>query len=135
VTLLLHRERPSFRPLIWVFGATARNFRGRCNLSGDSSWNRQDGFSSGDKSPRNKPVQSLEAAVNEIALVGVDLGKHVFHVYCQDVSGNAVMRKKVARSQIFEFFRSLPPCAVAMEACPGSRFLSRQVAGMGHAPG
>ncbi len=74
------------------------------------------------------------AAVNEITLVGVDLGKHVFHLCCQDCNGYAVMRKKVARSQIFEFFGNLPPCTVAMEACPGSHFLSRQVARMGHAP-
>ena len=72
--------------------------------------------------------------MNAIALVGVDLGKHLFHVCCQDSKGNAVLRKKVARSQVPDFFRSLPPCTVAMEACPGSHFLSRQVAQLGHAP-
>lgn len=134
MTLLLHRERPSFRPLIWVFGPSVRNFRGYRNLSGDSSWVWHDNFFDGEDSRVRGRSSTEGAAVNEITLVGVDLGKHVFHLCCQDGNGDAVMRKKVVRSQIFDFFGNLPPCTVAMEACPGSHFLSRQVARMGHAP-
>jgi hypothetical protein len=37
VTLSIQRERPSFRPLIWVFGAWRRNFRKKLYSSEDLS--------------------------------------------------------------------------------------------------
>jgi transposase len=61
--------------------------------------------------------------MEDVALVGIDLGKHVFHLHCQDSAGKAVLRKKVSRTQLFEFFSTLPPCSVAMEACAGSHCL------------
>jgi hypothetical protein len=75
-----------------------------------------------------------EAIMEDVALVGIDLGKHVFHLHCQDSAGKAVLRKKVSRTQLFEFFSTLPPCSVAMEACAGSHCLSRQLRGLGHTP-
>jgi transposase len=75
-----------------------------------------------------------EAVMEHVALVGIDLGKHVFHLHCQDSTGKAVLRKKVSRTQLFEFFSTLPPCSVAMEACAGSHYLSRQLRGLGHTP-
>jgi transposase len=65
--------------------------------------------------------------MENVAIAGIDLGKHVFHIYCQDGAGKAVLRKKVSRAQLFEFFSKLPPCLVAMEAGAGSHCLSRQL--------
>jgi transposase len=72
--------------------------------------------------------------MENVALVGIDLGKHVFHIHCQDESGKAVLRKRVSRTQLVEFFSKLPPCLVAMEAGAGSHCLSRQLLAYGHTP-
>ncbi|MCF5565222.1 IS110 family transposase, partial [Pseudomonas sp. PA-3-10C] len=34
--------------------------------------------------------------MSELALVGIDLGKHTFHLHGQDVSGREMFRKKLS---------------------------------------
>ncbi|SMO93262.1 hypothetical protein SAMN06265173_1269 [Thalassovita litoralis] len=55
--------------------------------------------------------------MSEITTVGLDLAKNVFQVHGADGAGRAVLRKKLRRAQVLEFFRQLPSCVVAMEAC------------------
>lgn len=55
--------------------------------------------------------------MNNIALIGIDLGKHSFHVHCQDNSGRALIRKKYTRAKLFEFLANTPSAKVVMEAC------------------
>lgn len=38
--------------------------------------------------------------MENIALIGIDLGKNSFHIHCQDHRGKAVYRKKLALLQI-----------------------------------
>ncbi|MFZ1467838.1 MAG: IS110 family transposase, partial [Paracoccaceae bacterium] len=45
------------------------------------------------------------------------LAKNVFQVHGADGAGRAVLRKKLRRAQVLEFFSQLPSCVVAMEAC------------------
>jgi len=49
--------------------------------------------------------------------IGLDLAKHVFQVHGVDATGQVVIRKKLRRSELLEFFKELPPCLVGMEAC------------------
>ncbi|MCP5076230.1 MAG: transposase, partial [Rhodobacteraceae bacterium] len=56
----------------------------------------------------------------EITTVGLDLAKSVFQVHGSDGAGRAVLRKKLRRAQVLEFFGKLPSCVVAMEACGGA---------------
>jgi hypothetical protein len=42
--------------------------------------------------------------MNDITLGGIELGKYAFHVYGQDKSGHAVLRKKMAPKQLMTFF-------------------------------
>ncbi|MBB2984204.1 transposase [Paraburkholderia tropica] len=65
-------------------------------------------------------------------LVGIDLGKHAFHLHGQDQHGNAVFRKKVSRKQLVEFFATLQACTVVMEACAGAHHMARTLASFGH---
>ena len=44
----------------------------------------------------------------EIITVGLDLAKNVFQVHGADGSGRAVLRKKLRRAQVLEFFGQLP---------------------------
>ena len=45
----------------------------------------------------------------EIITVGLDLAKNVFQVHGADGAGRAVLRKKLRRAQVLEFFGQLPP--------------------------
>ena len=68
----------------------------------------------------------------EITTVGLDLAKNVFQAHGADVSGRAVLRKKLRRDQVLAFFAQLPACVVAMEACGGAHFWGRELARLGH---
>ena len=70
--------------------------------------------------------------MNNIALIGIDLGKHSFHVHCQDNSGRALIRKKFTRTKLFEFLANTPSAKVVMEACAGSHFMARRISSLGH---
>lgn len=60
--------------------------------------------------------------MSEIITVGLDLAKSVFQVHGADGAGRAVLRKKLRRGQVLEFFSRLPLCVVAMEACGGAHW-------------
>ncbi|SFW59329.1 hypothetical protein SAMN03159511_0586, partial [Pseudomonas sp. NFACC19-2] len=66
-----------------------------------------------------------------VALIGIDLGKHSFHLHGQDNAGREVFRKKTTRPQMMRLLGNLPNCTVVMEACAGSHFLARQLMAFG----
>jgi transposase len=74
----------------------------------------------------------MEAIMQDVTLIGIDLGKHSFHVHGQDRHGNALLRKKFSRKQLIEFFAKFHACTVVMEACAGAHHMARQLAGFGH---
>ena len=70
--------------------------------------------------------------MSESALIGIDLGKHSFHLHGQDKLGREAFRKKLSRQQMMTLFGNLPACTVVMEACAGAHFVARQLMAMGH---
>ena len=70
--------------------------------------------------------------MQDVTLVGIDLGKHSFHLHGQDRQGKAVFRKKVSRKQLVEFFATFHACTVVMEACAGAHYMARKLAAFGH---
>ncbi len=70
--------------------------------------------------------------MSEIITVGLDLAKNVFQVHGADASGRAMLRRKLRRAQVLEFFGQLEPCTVAMEACGGAHFWGREIGKLGH---
>jgi hypothetical protein len=46
--------------------------------------------------------------MENIALIGIDLGKNSFHIHCQDHRGKAVYRKKFTRPKLIEFLATCP---------------------------
>lgn len=70
--------------------------------------------------------------MSEIITVGLDLAKSVFQVHGADGTGRTVLRKKIRRAQMLEFFSQLPSCVVAMEACGGAHFWGREIGKLGH---
>src|SRR4030067_1117810 len=67
-----------------------------------------------------------------IAVIGIDIGKHSFHVVGHDSRGAIILRQKWSRSQIEARLANLPPCLVGMEACVGAHHLARKLTGLGH---
>lgn len=70
--------------------------------------------------------------MQSVTLVGIDLGKHSFHLHGQDRRGKAVFRKKAGRKQLIEFFATFQVCTVVMEACAGAHHMARKLASFGH---
>jgi transposase len=70
--------------------------------------------------------------MNEVSLIGIDLGKHIFHLHAQDAKGHEVFRKRLSRAQLLPFFSNLKAATVVMEACAGSHWLARKLNEMGH---
>ncbi|WP_230676653.1 IS110 family transposase, partial [Yersinia pseudotuberculosis] len=70
--------------------------------------------------------------MQNVTLIGIDLGKHSFHVHCQDQSGKALLRKKFTRTKLMEFLASHPSTTFVMEACAGAHFMARRIADLGH---
>ena len=70
--------------------------------------------------------------MDSVTMVGIDLGKHSFHLHGQDRKGLAVFRKKLTRKQPIEFFAKFHSCTTVMEACAGAHYLARKLLAMGH---
>lgn len=66
------------------------------------------------------------------ATYGIDIGKTTYHVVGTDAEGKPIQRAKFSRSTIFTFFANAPAALIGMEACPGSQWLARKLAALGH---
>lgn len=69
---------------------------------------------------------------SSVTTVGLDLAKHVFQVYRVDASGRVVVANSVRRNKLLEFFASLPPCLVGLEACGSAHHWARELVKLGH---
>jgi transposase len=70
--------------------------------------------------------------MGEVSTIGLDIAKSVFQVHGVDVDGRVVIRKRVSRAKVLEFFSTLPSCLVGIEACPSAHHLSRELQALGH---
>lgn len=69
-----------------------------------------------------------------LAVIGVDIGKDVFHLVGFDGNGQRVLRQKIKRLALTSTFEKLPRCIVGMEACLSAHFVSRTLRRMGFEP-
>jgi len=70
--------------------------------------------------------------MDEVSTIGLDISKSVFQVHGVDVDGAVLIRKRVSRAKVLEFFAALPSCLVGIEACPSAHHWSRQLQALGH---
>lgn len=68
----------------------------------------------------------------ETNVIGLDISKHSFQIHEANGYGKAVLRKKVSREGVMDFFAQHRRCLVAMEACSGAHFWARELAQLGH---
>lgn len=69
-----------------------------------------------------------------LKMVGIDIGKDVFHIVGFDPDGKIVLRRKVRRLSLESVFQELPRCIVGMEACLSAHFVSRRLRALGFEP-
>jgi hypothetical protein len=70
--------------------------------------------------------------MSEVSVIGLDIGKNVFHIHGADAAGNSLLRKKVSRAKLLDFFAAQPACTVALEACGGAHHWGRELSRLGH---
>ena len=70
--------------------------------------------------------------MKDITTIGLDLAKNVFYVHGVDSRGKTVVKKKLVRAKVLEFFTTLQPCLVGMEAGGGSNYWAREIKKLGH---
>ena len=70
--------------------------------------------------------------LSPVTTVGLDLAKHVFQVHGIDASGRVVVAKAIRRNKLLEFFASLAPCLVGLEASGSAHHWARELITLGH---
>jgi transposase len=67
--------------------------------------------------------------MGEVSTIGVDIAKSVFQIHGVDAEGAVVIRRRIGRAKVLEFFTDLPPCLVGMEACLAWKPAQRRTSG------
>lgn len=67
-----------------------------------------------------------------ITVIGLDLAKSIFQVHGIDEEGGVVLRRKLSRAKVLDFFAKLGPCLVGMEACATAHHWARELTALGH---
>lgn len=81
---------------------------------------------------RHQPLLPDGVSTMEIKTIGIDLAKNVFQVHAVNAAGKVVLRKQLRRNQVAEFFATLKPCLIGMEACSSSHHWARKLQSFGH---
>jgi transposase len=77
---------------------------------------------------------NTETTAAPLAVIGVDIGKEIFHLVGFGTDGKIAFRKKIRRLDLKGAFEQLPRCIVGMEACLSAHFVSRTLRILGHEP-
>jgi len=70
--------------------------------------------------------------VTKIIRIGIDTSKSVFVLHGVDAAEQPVLRKKLRRSQVLEFFAKLEPTKIGLEACGAAHYWARELMALGH---
>jgi transposase len=70
--------------------------------------------------------------VEQIIRIGMDTSKHIFQLHGVNAAEEPMLRKKLRRKEMVEFFEKLPPTVIAIEACGGSHHWARFLQTFGH---
>jgi transposase len=70
--------------------------------------------------------------MEQVTTIGLDIAKHVFQVHGIDAAGKVLIRRKLRRGEVLEFFGKLKPVLVGIEACASSHYWAREFSAIGH---
>ena len=68
----------------------------------------------------------------QVSTIGLDQAKRVFQVHGVDARGEAVVRRRLRRTEVVAFFAARPKCVVGMEACGAAHYGARERSELGH---
>ena len=70
--------------------------------------------------------------MNKLTTIGLDTAKHIFHLIGIDERGQEVLRKRLRRTELLEWFSRQPrTVVVGVEACGGAHHWARELRGQG----
>ena len=64
--------------------------------------------------------------MGEVITIGLDIAKSIFQVHGVDEAGAILIRKRISRAKMLEFFANLKPCLVTMQVGPCAPGTKRQ---------
>jgi transposase len=64
--------------------------------------------------------------------IGLDIAKNMFQVHATDARGRPVLKRRLARGKVLEFFAILPRCLIGVEACAAAHYWARELTKLGH---
>lgn len=70
--------------------------------------------------------------MEKIIRIGMDTSKHVFQLHGVNAAEQPILRKKMRRKEMVDFFAHCPPTVIAIEACGASHHWARLLTGLGH---
>ena len=70
--------------------------------------------------------------MNKLQVIGLDLAKNVFQAHGIDVSEQVRLKRKLRRDEIIDFFATLEPTFIGMEACATAHHWARELSALGH---
>ena len=70
--------------------------------------------------------------MDQIIRIGMDTSKHVFQLHGVNGAEQPILRRKLRRKQMVEFFEKLPATVIAIEACGASHHWARLLGSLGH---
>jgi transposase len=70
--------------------------------------------------------------MEKISMIGLDTAKSIFQVHGTDEKGECILVRQLKRRDVLAFFRKLPFCTVALEACGASHYWAREIGALGH---
>jgi transposase len=70
--------------------------------------------------------------MNDLIRIGLDTSKSVFVLHGVDAAEQPVLRRKVRRQQVVQFFGGLAPTVVGIEACGAAHHWARELGALGH---
>ena len=70
--------------------------------------------------------------MDKLIRIGVDTSKSVFVLHGVNASEQPVLRRKLRRRQVLEFFAKLEPTKIGLEACGAAHYWARELQALGH---
>lgn len=70
--------------------------------------------------------------MEKVSILGLGITKNSFHAHGAAGDGSKVFSKALPRGRVLELFSQIEPCTVAVEACAGAHYWSRELSKLGH---
>src|SRR6202140_3130376 len=70
--------------------------------------------------------------MTKIIRIGVDTSKSIFVLDGVNAAEKPVLRKKLRRGQVLDFFAKLEPTKIGLEACGAAHYWARELRALGH---